>query len=346
MVNGLVLYVKSKLHDRVQDFNRHCCRPLLEHMIKHGRLTGGGNGNPPRPSMVDFLLQSGVDPNQRSNGSTPWRTLLKFLSCNTLTQLEVAWIDVCKLFLCYGANPGEALRERETVGGEETEIPALTIIRQAFAHLPKDVAELEAMIGQRLALQSSRTQATRKRKSAPDEPAFSQSRKRAFVAKPQTRASFPRFGPAKKRSQNVDQDCTRRLREAPLRLQANQFREQDYTTYMDRPYGRSRREFEEETYQAREILHHDWRSPNPEEPAYPNDQYQSYCRRDWRATREPYRRNQDQLHQSFGYRTTSISYREYDPHPRYPEYGSFEPPSPAQRVWNAWPDHDRSWRER
>ena len=143
--SSLTLYVKAKLGLEVRSVNANSCRPLLEYAttcqpFHQGFHTRGSRGYLKiHPPMVDFLLQSGLDPNENIGGYTPWRKVLNYLHCTGKDRLEVAWVDVCKLFLYYGANPAENINY----------LQAVDIIRKAFGHLAsKDVADLEVMFKQ------------------------------------------------------------------------------------------------------------------------------------------------------------------------------------------------------
>jgi hypothetical protein len=154
---GLVLYARAKLRDTVRAVNQRSCKPLLEHAI----FTPEGTTSRFHLPMLDFLLQEGLSPNEKSTySSTPWRRILGELKSLVLrrmfAEIGLGWVDVCKLFLSYGANPGETFSEMST----------LDIIRKAFFHLPSEpVAELEAMFLQHGGTRTIGKQVSLKRKS-------------------------------------------------------------------------------------------------------------------------------------------------------------------------------------
>jgi hypothetical protein len=177
---GLMLYVKAKLGHTARALNERSCVSLLEHALFRYRYRSGSEticGLPLR--MLDFLLQEGLDPNESSEGSTPWRRLLEHLHHELFLQrrfamIDLAWVDACKLFLYYGANPFEVCGN----------VSALDIIRQDFLHLPPEpVAELEAMLTQRGAVKKAGEQDSLKRKRTEYEQDLSRPWKSAFGIK-------------------------------------------------------------------------------------------------------------------------------------------------------------------
>jgi hypothetical protein len=174
---GLVLYARAKLRDTVRAVNQRSCKPLLEHAIFTPEGTTSGLHLP----MLDFLLQEGLSPNEKSkDSSTPWRRILEELkslgSRRMFAGIGLGWVDVCKLFLSYGANPGETFSDK---------ISALDVIRKAFIHLPSEpVAELEAMLLQHDVTRTIGKQVSLKRKSHEYEEDSSPKRKKVPILKP------------------------------------------------------------------------------------------------------------------------------------------------------------------
>ena len=147
ITSGLTLYVKAKIGHRVSSINNQMQRPLLQYATFYRPVYSQANAI--HPSMVAFLLQAGADPNQRCMGSTPWRNVLDKLynrSEEREKTLESSWIDVCKLFVIYGANPHAYCKR----AAENKCFSALEVIEAAFSHLPpRPVDELRTMLIQR-----------------------------------------------------------------------------------------------------------------------------------------------------------------------------------------------------
>ena len=112
-----------------------------------------------RPAMVAMLLQAGYDPNGRTHGSTPWRSLIKCIA-RTLDiknlhpqhgiefahriNLDLSLVDVCKLFVLWGADVEADYRTKD---GCRT---AWEVFDAAFAHLPREpVLELKRLLLER-----------------------------------------------------------------------------------------------------------------------------------------------------------------------------------------------------
>jgi hypothetical protein len=116
VAKGLTLYVQAKAGRSLLSLNVSATRPLLLyakdwankiHNRSEGDALGQENSAEVQPSMVAMLLQGNLNPNQAFNGSTPWIDLLTTLLSQTRTSISVpaVWIDVCRLFLLYGADP-------------------------------------------------------------------------------------------------------------------------------------------------------------------------------------------------------------------------------------------------
>ncbi|KIY04090.1 uncharacterized protein Z520_00782 [Fonsecaea multimorphosa CBS 102226] len=116
--NGLTLSVKAKYGERLLQIDRASSQSLLESALSDFRDIAGFV-----PSMIALLLQAGLNPNQRlrrCHVHTVWTSFL-----NTIVKLasHADWdekkpellkpcLDVCELFLLYGAN--ELLHECDT----------------------------------------------------------------------------------------------------------------------------------------------------------------------------------------------------------------------------------------
>ena len=116
VAKGLTLYVQSKAGQSLPSLNAGSVRPLLLYArdcanLINDRYDGDNvaqeNSADVQPSMVAMLLQGNLSPNQPFNNSTPWIDLLAVLVCKTRAgfRLPTVWMDVCRLFLFYGADP-------------------------------------------------------------------------------------------------------------------------------------------------------------------------------------------------------------------------------------------------
>jgi hypothetical protein len=155
--NGLVLYARSKLGHAVQGVSRQTVRPLLAYATGCLPAYQKRNMTSLHPPMLAMLLRGGLSPNERFQGSTPWRKVLSHI-LSSQTQgalpilLESSWLDVCKLFLMHGADPNAYAKS-----AEQPRVSALELIEMAFAHLPRHlVDEVKTMILQKIALASSK----------------------------------------------------------------------------------------------------------------------------------------------------------------------------------------------
>lgn len=150
----LALAVRCGLTLFVRDFIRRCVglkrgyreRSLLQYTLWHAsswhKNTKIGIGYKVQPSMVAMLFEEGLRPNSESCGSTPWRSLLKFLTCRrTLGQLPSSWVDICKLYILFGAD----VKAGCEVSGKWKS--ALEVLESAFQHLPvESFQELERLV--------------------------------------------------------------------------------------------------------------------------------------------------------------------------------------------------------
>ena len=145
--NGLTLFVESQLADSAMEKGKIEGKSPLLYAIWDCPLSA--RTVLAYPAMVAMLLRAGFDPNETSDGSTPWQSLLDFIrskqtncSASALSAtFNSAWLDTCKLFVLYGADV--RIDEREGVRGPlvwET-------LEPAFRHLPPGpVLELKKMI--------------------------------------------------------------------------------------------------------------------------------------------------------------------------------------------------------
>lgn len=136
--NGLTLFVRDAIRQSKSLKETYGKRSLLDY------ATWCSKELTVRPSMVAMLFREGLRPNEESCGSTPWRALLKFLASErrTFRTLPVPWLNVCKLFVLFGADINAGCCE---VFGEWK--PAWEILKSAFQHLPgESLQELESMV--------------------------------------------------------------------------------------------------------------------------------------------------------------------------------------------------------
>ena len=149
----LALAVRNGLTLFVRDFIRRCVglkrgyrgRSLLQYALSHAwGYTDTHNDTilKVQPSMFAMLFEEGLRPNSASCGSTPWRSLLKFLSCTkTLGKLPSPWVDICKLYILFGAD----VKAGCEVSGKWKS--TLEVLESAFQHLPvESFQELERLI--------------------------------------------------------------------------------------------------------------------------------------------------------------------------------------------------------
>lgn len=108
---GLVLYVKSRYGSRLLQMNWTTPQPLLRSALENVEEVHDCHFGPP---MVNLLLHAGLNPNQRVQGTshTVWTDFLLWM-CYQATEenridrqseLFKIRLDVCRLFLFYGAD--------------------------------------------------------------------------------------------------------------------------------------------------------------------------------------------------------------------------------------------------
>lgn len=190
--HGLSLYLKVKLGGRARAMDQRACVPLLK-----AAMIGqwGMESSKPRLSklrlpMLRFLLEEGLDPNDSSRGTSPWRRILEYLEDYASGVKDIAWFDACRLFLSYGASPQETLRSFRSPGPTS----ALDIISKAISCQPLSyVQELEAMLFHFRVVAKVDKQIGRKRKAHNGEKDPSPARKR-------TSRSTAHAGPAGSRN--------------------------------------------------------------------------------------------------------------------------------------------------
>lgn len=146
--NGLTLSVRDAIRQTKSLKGIYGKRSLLEYatcyragLSAHASMvTDYQAGLQVYPSTVAMLFREGLRPNEQSCGSTPWRALLEYFAREDRT-LPVPWLDVCKLFVLYGAD----LKADCEVFGERKS--AWEILKSAFQHLPgESLQELERMV--------------------------------------------------------------------------------------------------------------------------------------------------------------------------------------------------------
>lgn len=136
--NGLTLFVRDAICQSKSLKETHGNRSLLDYATWFPMYYRAGRTV--HPSMFAMLFREGLRPNEQSCGSTPWRALLIFLASEGRT-LPVPWLDVCKLFVLFGADVNAGCE----VFGEWKS--AWEILKTAFQHLPDEsLQELESMV--------------------------------------------------------------------------------------------------------------------------------------------------------------------------------------------------------
>ena len=134
----LTFAVRSGLTLFVRDFVRRspCFKrgygniSLLDYATWYCSVIGE---NVVQPSMVAMLFREGLRPNDASCGSTAWCGLLNFLATKTKEdKLPSPWVDICKLFVLYGADLNTGCKVR----GQWKS--AWEVMESAFQHLPSE----------------------------------------------------------------------------------------------------------------------------------------------------------------------------------------------------------------
>lgn len=375
--SGLMLYVRAKIGYDVKSVNERSCKPLLEYAVTSQPFYR--DLVVLHPPMIDYLLRFGADPNEQSNGSTPWRRILNYLSANTNSTPGSAWLDICRLFLFYGANPSEYLRESHAVGQAVTKITALNIILRVFSHLPSEaVAELEAMFIQRGALTPRNRSDIRKRKADSDERFSSYTSKKRFISRTSDSNARSNYAPyqefrtaAPERYHDRNRRHThpggsettyasRRTYEDPPHSLHISDRNRSVGPYHQNPNDDLRRpDFDYDTRPIHGYQPTGWRGGNHASA----NQYQrrpqslltdtAWEQRGWESAGQPsgllpyvdaYPRSLGVGYPAFEYQSTSTSYREYQP---YPEYAiSPDPRFDDRAPWRLDDRSDGDWRFR
>ena len=146
--NGLTLFVRDYIR-RCDGLKRsYRGRSLLQYALPHNRDYMSPHidfDSKAQPSMVAMLFEEGLSPNSESCGSTPWRSLLKFLTCTRkLGRLPSSWVDICILYILFGADVKAGCK----VSGKWKS--TLEVLQSAFQHLPvESFQELERMVLER-----------------------------------------------------------------------------------------------------------------------------------------------------------------------------------------------------
>jgi hypothetical protein len=180
IAQGLTLYVRRKFGHEIKQLNSESCVLLLDvaagvrssihdDSSKIATLTRGYamcvEDPRPLPSMIKMLLDLGLDPNESRRGSTPWLGLLKHLEQmrSKAMRLESVWIDICKLFVLYGAELNHSRGYNELQG----ERPSIgKSVQNLLSEVTADTAvDLFHLIDE----QSRRTPKKQKRQQSPSE---------------------------------------------------------------------------------------------------------------------------------------------------------------------------------
>lgn len=103
----------------------------------------------PLPSMIQMLLDFGFDPNEKNRSGTPWLNLLEHLEGlkTQASPLKSVWVDICKLYILYGADLQDHGRNKNASGGTTS---VAQRIKELFYDTPgQSTDELFQMINQR-----------------------------------------------------------------------------------------------------------------------------------------------------------------------------------------------------
>jgi len=137
------LYVQTKIEQGIRIFLKDPTRPILDFVIAEYKHYGAlreetENGcHVPSLSLVHWLLNQGMDPNQSYEGQTTWERALEQMSRSRLEEEEQEhWADVIGAFLRHGADPSMA--RHPNTGG--------SYFRQTFRLLPARARELERLL--------------------------------------------------------------------------------------------------------------------------------------------------------------------------------------------------------
>ena len=168
MMHGLSLYVKAKLfaNPRLLAYPNGTkarrsileyatfCRPKCKNISLH-------------PPLLAAVLEAGANPNKRFGKETPWEMVLKFLLNDGKLNVRAIgsdWIDICKIYVLYGADPNQEVPQASELSNS---ITALEAAGKVFAHLPQGpVEDLRALLFQAGARPPSRNQARHGKRKA------------------------------------------------------------------------------------------------------------------------------------------------------------------------------------
>ena len=184
IAKGLTLYVRQKFGHEIKALNSQSSVLLLDvatgvsssihdDSLKKawlGYLITRGDGTRcedprPLPSMIKMLLDLGLDPNESRGGSTAWLNLLKHLeqTRSKKPRLKPVWIDICKLFILYGAELNNSRGDNELQGESPSSGKS---VQNLFSDVTTASAvDLLHLIDQ----QSRRSTRKRKRRQSPSE---------------------------------------------------------------------------------------------------------------------------------------------------------------------------------
>lgn len=115
---GLTLYVQLRHGPSLCKLNSKCSRALLSYATGCTAGSVADRLHEVRPSMVAMLLDAGLSPNEHSSGSSSWMDLLAVLLFKAREKVHVpaVWMEICRLFLLYGADPDATLGIRRYPG--------------------------------------------------------------------------------------------------------------------------------------------------------------------------------------------------------------------------------------
>ena len=92
ILKGLTRYVKVKLGNQAVSINARSNFPLLKYASTY--LAEGEDSM--QPTKVAMLLEAGMNPNEKRDGSSPWRGLMNLIIEAVLTESQIAasWFDI------------------------------------------------------------------------------------------------------------------------------------------------------------------------------------------------------------------------------------------------------------
>ena len=156
---GLVRYVQARLGGPVGLINYKSNVPLLE--CATTCRPEDYLGITSQPPMVAMLLKAGLKPNERRTKRSSWEYVLERLcvSVEKHISLDNSWLDICKLFVMYGAARNASCNRDVQCGHTVVEL-----VQTAFSHLLHEaVQDLVRMISPHTA-QGKAKRKSRKRK--------------------------------------------------------------------------------------------------------------------------------------------------------------------------------------